>query len=277
MKPLREGGGEGFKFRRTLHGDSLDLWNNLKTRCEEIYMVVDKDMVERSLSADKKFSVKCLYRELIVVECYFPQKFLRKVKVPVKIKVFLWLVNTKSILTMDSLLKSGWKWSKICVFCGKDETVNHLMFTCSAASLVLRLLKCTFGLRSTPSLIEECFGLKPFKKMTKKMVLVGISSLFWTIWKCRNGVIFLLKKSYCDSMTLVKLMCHWIVGWSILQTKGAKHRAAGAGNKTTRTCSKWCLQSFTRLEVQCAALGRVMWAGGHRDAPCAGSFCSSFL
>ena len=37
-------------------------------------------------------------------------------------------------------------------------------------------------------------------------------------WKCRNGVIF-YKKTYTDPVSLIEIMCHWIVGWSILQTK----------------------------------------------------------
>lgn len=44
--------------------------------------------------------------------CKFPQIFLWKIKVPAKIKVFMWLANMKSILTRDSLAKKGWKGEK---------------------------------------------------------------------------------------------------------------------------------------------------------------------
>ena len=60
-----------------------------------------KDKVEWTLTRDRKFSVKSLYRKLITEECDFLQKFLRKVKVPAKIKIFLWLANRKSFLTKD--------------------------------------------------------------------------------------------------------------------------------------------------------------------------------
>lgn len=117
-------------------------------------MGTDKDRVVWTLGVDRKFSVKSLYRKLITEGCNFPQKFMWNVKVPAKNKVFLWLVNKKSILTRDSLLRRGSKGSTHCVFCGKDETANHLLFTCFAASLIWSLLRCTFGLRTIPSSIE---------------------------------------------------------------------------------------------------------------------------
>lgn len=85
------------------------------------------------LSPDRKFSVKSLYLHLVRINCGFPQKFLWKIKVPAKIKFFLWLLNRKSILTRDNLLKRGWKGDKTCVFCGKDESIDHLFFSCSVA------------------------------------------------------------------------------------------------------------------------------------------------
>lgn len=149
---------------------------------------------------------------------------------PAKIKVFLWLVNRKSILTKDSLPKRGWKGNKMCVFCGKDETVDHPFFNCSATSLVWSLVKCAFGLKSTPSSMEECFGnwVKSFSKNDKKLVLVGVSAVFWTIWKCRNNVIF-ERKTYNDPMILVKLICYWIVGCAILQIKDVNREVLELG------------------------------------------------
>jgi hypothetical protein len=93
------------------------------------------------------------------------------------------------------------------VFCHKDESVDHLFFTCSAASLIWSLLQYAFDLKKTPSSIEECLGslIKTFMKKEKKLVLVGISALFWTVWKCRNGVVF-DNKRYTNPMILIKLM-----------------------------------------------------------------------
>ena len=70
------------------------------------------DKVLWTLTADHRVSVGSLYRKLVNVGVKFPQIYLWKTKVPAKLKVFLWLVNKKSILTRDVLLKKGWKGGK---------------------------------------------------------------------------------------------------------------------------------------------------------------------
>jgi hypothetical protein len=213
-------GWQGFKFRRTLHGETLELWESLKGRCEEVTMQGGRDKITWTLTADHKFSVGSLYRKIITLGLKFPHKFLWKTKVPAKIKVFLWLVNRKSILTRDTLLKKGWKGGKECVFCGKDETVDHLFFECSVASLLWGLVRCVCGLKTTPLNVRDCFGdwLGKFSKDDKKLVMVGTSALFWAIWKSRNGIIF-ENKRINDPFYIIKLMSHWLIDWSILQTK----------------------------------------------------------
>jgi hypothetical protein len=82
------------------------------------------------------------------------------------------------------------------------------------------LIKCSFGLRKTPSSVQECLGtwLDTFKRDDRKMVLVGVATVCWALWKARNGVIF-EKKRISDPMTLIKMMTHWMCDWSILQIK----------------------------------------------------------
>ena len=107
-------GWQDFRFRRTLYGETLGLWNSLKSRCEEVTMGGGKDKIKWTLTSDHKFTVGSLYSKIITLGLKFPQKFLWKTKVPGKIKVFLWLVNRKSILTRDNLLKKGCKVEKLC-------------------------------------------------------------------------------------------------------------------------------------------------------------------
>lgn len=95
MAEALQKGWDGFRFRRTLHGETLVLWRNLKLRCERIEMGFGKAKLKWNLTTDNSFTVKSLYRKLIEANCKFPHKFLRKVKVPAKIKVFLWLIAKK--------------------------------------------------------------------------------------------------------------------------------------------------------------------------------------
>lgn len=52
VEALQKGWG-GFTFRRTLYGESLEMWRNLKLRCEEIEMREGKDCIEWSLTRGK--------------------------------------------------------------------------------------------------------------------------------------------------------------------------------------------------------------------------------
>lgn len=54
--------------------------------------------------------------------------------------------------------------------------------------------------------------------------------MFWTLWKCRNGIIF-DSKLYNDPMILIKLICFWIVGGSILQIKVENKEVLMLGGK----------------------------------------------
>jgi hypothetical protein len=54
--------------------------------------------------------------------------YLWKVKIPLKIKVFLWLLYREEILTKDNLVKRNWRGFEKCCFCNSYETVQHLFF-----------------------------------------------------------------------------------------------------------------------------------------------------
>jgi hypothetical protein len=63
------------------------------------------------------------------------------VRVPLKIKIFMWLTTHGSILTKDILLHRGWKGKDAsCIFCDCNETIDHLFFGCAVARVVFLVL-----------------------------------------------------------------------------------------------------------------------------------------
>ena len=170
------------------------------------------------LIANRIFSVKSLYLHLVKSDVGFPHKFMWKVKVPAKIKFFLWLLNKKSILTRDNLLKRGSKGDKHCVLCGKEESIDHLFFSCSVARLIWSLVGCAFDLKQIPRDLNDCFEnwLKKFNKNDKRLVLTRTSALLWPIWNCKNDIIF-GRKNINDPYGIIKRMCNWIIDWAVLQ------------------------------------------------------------
>jgi hypothetical protein len=57
-------------------------------------------------------------------------KMIWKAKIPLKIKIFMWLVSQNVILTKDNLIKRRWKGNSSCAFCSENENGGHLFFEC---------------------------------------------------------------------------------------------------------------------------------------------------
>jgi hypothetical protein len=50
------------------------------------------------------FTVKSMYLDLVEGHTIFLRKYLWKLKLPLKIKIFMWFLNKKVLLTKDNLL-----------------------------------------------------------------------------------------------------------------------------------------------------------------------------
>jgi hypothetical protein len=51
-----------------------------------------------------------------------------QIKVPIKIKVFLWYLKKGVILTKDNLARRNWNGDRKCSFCHCPETIQHIFF-----------------------------------------------------------------------------------------------------------------------------------------------------
>ncbi|KAG8071941.1 hypothetical protein GUJ93_ZPchr0006g45670 [Zizania palustris] len=218
------------KFRRDLVGDKFRSWHNMRKMCEPMILNDRPDRVLWSLNGNGVFTVKSFYNALKVHNLPKKRDVIWTLKIPLKVRVFLWLARKNKILTRDNLIKRAWKGGNTrCTFCGFDESVNHLFFECVVARFVWRVVKV-------------CFNLGPFtdfdyvwqtwfttlNKSTKKVVGVGLAAVFWSIWKCRNDAIFrgnLIK----DPTVLISIICYWISSWSILQNSEERARRLELG------------------------------------------------
>ena len=96
-----------------------------------------------------------------------------KIKVPLKIKIFLWYLQKGVTLTKDNLLKRRWKGGSKCCFCPKDETIQHLFFECHMAKFVWTAIFFAFGVRA-PTNVNDMLGswLNGFPMKLRKQFLV---------------------------------------------------------------------------------------------------------
>jgi hypothetical protein len=97
----------------------------------------------------------------------------------------------KEILTKDDLAKRNWQGSKTCVFCNKDESIQHLFFKCPLVKNIWRIIFMTFSL-SPPTNVNNLFGnwLSGIAKIDLVQIRVGVCAIIWAIWNVRNDIIF---------------------------------------------------------------------------------------
>jgi hypothetical protein len=102
--------------------------------------------------------VKSMYRAL---QNYgvVPYKFMWKIKIPMRVKTFIWLILKKSILTRDVLLHRGGLCPKNCLLCGSNETIDHLFFACPLARYVWNVIIVSFGFNRPFSNVQECVNI----------------------------------------------------------------------------------------------------------------------
>ena len=65
---------------------------------------------------------------------------------PLKIKVFMWFLKNKVLLTKDNLAKQKWGGCQKCCFCDSVETVEHLFISCPLARIIWPTVYFTYDI-----------------------------------------------------------------------------------------------------------------------------------
>lgn len=204
-------------FRRALVGDKLVAWNELVLRLASIQLTEGQDTFRWSLHQHGKFSVHSMYRALINGMVFPINRYLWKLKIPLKIKIFLWFLLNGVILTKDNLAKRQWNGSTKCCFCSLYETIQHLFFDCHFAKFIWRAVHISSGI-NLPSSISHMFGnwLMGINRKLMYLLLVGASALCWALWLSCNDVVF-DKAQVSSVMQVIFRGTYWFRFWSLLQ------------------------------------------------------------
>jgi hypothetical protein len=112
----------------------------------DVHLSEERDTFKWNLTESGQFSIKSLYAELLNGNTKFLRKYLWRLKVPLKIRIFMWFLNRKEILKKDILAKTNWTGCKKCAFCDEEETIDHLFIKCKLSSLVWRVVQFTFNM-----------------------------------------------------------------------------------------------------------------------------------
>jgi len=136
---------------------------------------------------DGKFSVKSQYASLWAADTEDKNKNLWKAKIPLKIKVFMWLVKSNAILTKDNLSKKGWQGDQTCSFCSTPETIEHLFFGCAMARYCWSLVSIVIGADCRPSSFSQIWvWAAKYMPHHKKIFMVSLAAICWALWRTRN-------------------------------------------------------------------------------------------
>jgi hypothetical protein len=130
----------------------------------------------------KVFSTQSMYKDIMKEECTPHRCINWKVKLPLKIKVFLWYFNQRVILTKDNLVKRKWKGMRNANFFYSKESIRHLFFDWRMARLVWGAVDITFGFRP-PTIMSSLFGpwLKSFRFKFRNKVLISVAAGCWAL------------------------------------------------------------------------------------------------
>ncbi len=125
-------------------------------------------------------------------------RHLWNIKIPLRIKIFLWLVARNRLPTADFLANRGWIGPSICPLCRRDvEYLDHLLFRCSYSREVWSSLffghqrTCRKLLGETGDLATRWRRIKGTQEGSALVdINLWIAATCWELWKERNNRIF---------------------------------------------------------------------------------------
>ena len=164
------------------------------------------------------FSVKSVYDHLCSNETGANYNLIWKAKIPLKIKVWLWLIEHNAILTKDNLAKRNWTGDMQCCFCNCTESIDHLFFECITVNYIWSLVAFVLGANHRPTSFGQYWHwidtLLPNKKGSH---MIGLASICWAIWKSRNKCCFEKKKLIGSPTEIICLASSFLKYWAGLQ------------------------------------------------------------
>jgi hypothetical protein len=169
-------------FRRGLNDNKWVQWLHLCQRLITIDLTTEPDKFIWKLTDSGIFSVKSMYLDWMNDHTVYLRKYLWKLKIPLKIKIFMWFLSNKVLLTKDNLAKRKWKGCQKCCFCDSIETVNHLFIECPFTKILWRMMYLAYNI-PPPANITNMFGrwLNGVRKEDKQKIRIGVSALCWAV------------------------------------------------------------------------------------------------
>lgn len=189
-------------------------------------------------------------------------------KVPPKIRIFLWKLESNSIPTLLLLSQriQNFNLGSMCPWCrAAEESVKHLFWDCSIAKWAWDYVRTWWSVLNKLVSTSEFSLVKLFKmqrnKQCRKIWIMVIAAACWTIWLARNDFIF--NKSKITKETLEFLIFTRVNKWGAAShiinfSKDALWKVNPQGSIAIHLHSlsdSFWTYKYTQFEVVCAVDG----------------------
>jgi hypothetical protein len=94
-----------------------------------VHLNEEKDDFMWGLTNLGQYTIKSLYLDLINDDTKYLKKYIWKMKVPLKIKISMWFLHRKEILTKDNLIRRNWIGRESCYFVMRRNQYNTYFLT----------------------------------------------------------------------------------------------------------------------------------------------------
>jgi len=179
-------------LRRRLGPEELAEWNTLMQELEVVQISERDDCLVWALESLGKFSNRSLYRLMINSgEIDLRMKQVWEQKLPLKTKIFLWMLWHDRVQTGEQLSKRNGKGEK-CKYCGALEIRNHLFFNCNIAQVIWVWVRISlrWSVRHISiTSFQDMMGIGEVIQ-EKSLALVMLAAVIWSLWKHRNDWVF---------------------------------------------------------------------------------------
>jgi hypothetical protein len=144
-----------------------------------------------------------MYRLLMNTPTLTHNMLLWKLKLPLKIEIFLWYLGRGVTLTKENLAKRGWTGSMKCCYCYLIRIIWSIIY------FALNIEKPI----NINHIIENWATNKGIAH--RKKLLIGVAAMFWSIWLCCNDVVFNFKPISSILQVLFR-GTYWLRLWRLL-------------------------------------------------------------
>ena len=175
-------------FRTTLNMVDMQNWENLLQLVANIRLNEAEDTPKWMFEKSNQYSTKSMYRWM--THRGVVNKRIRRVwdsRLPMRIKVFMWLTFNNRLQTGVELKKRKWKGSHLCGICGCPETTDHILFACCVARFVWACFTEALAWDRAPRSLNDFLDTWiPLGCRDYNLKLFLFASVLWGLWTTRN-------------------------------------------------------------------------------------------